>query len=332
MVGSIGQGNYAEIPWICIFNTRITTTATKGIYIVILYTADGNGIYLELGQGITYFTSTYGNRLGREKANLVASNLRAHLHIPDKLDLIKRGGIDLKGVGSLSKGYEAGTVAGIYYELSSLPPEQVLVENLVDLLELYAEVDTLIGDKRSYEQFAEYLLALRPGVVFVDPDNNELLPEIPPLSYALPRTSLIETTVIIDIPEEKLPAVIQRDGKEVYPRDNRNIDQSILRANFQCEYDKSHESFKWSRFPAEMYVEGHHLIPISEHKEFDSSLDVLANIVCLCDTCHAAVHHGMEDDKRKIITRLYQDRVGRLRNAGIYISSTELLQIYGVDE
>ena len=34
ITGSVGQGNWAMIPWVCIFDRKITTTATKGIYIV----------------------------------------------------------------------------------------------------------------------------------------------------------------------------------------------------------------------------------------------------------------------------------------------------------
>ena len=34
ITGSVGQGNWAMIPWVCIFDRKITNTATKGIYIV----------------------------------------------------------------------------------------------------------------------------------------------------------------------------------------------------------------------------------------------------------------------------------------------------------
>lgn len=36
ITGSVGQGNWAMIPWVCIFDRKITTTATKGIYIVYI--------------------------------------------------------------------------------------------------------------------------------------------------------------------------------------------------------------------------------------------------------------------------------------------------------
>ncbi|MDE6993143.1 MAG: DUF3578 domain-containing protein, partial [Lachnospiraceae bacterium] len=51
ITGSVGQGNWAMVPWICIFNRKITTTATKGVYIVYLLSKDGNSLYLTLNQG-----------------------------------------------------------------------------------------------------------------------------------------------------------------------------------------------------------------------------------------------------------------------------------------
>ncbi len=36
ITGSVGQGNWAMIPWICIFDRSVTTSATRGVYIVYL--------------------------------------------------------------------------------------------------------------------------------------------------------------------------------------------------------------------------------------------------------------------------------------------------------
>ena len=36
ITGSVGQGQWATVPWVCIFDRNITTSATKGIYIVYL--------------------------------------------------------------------------------------------------------------------------------------------------------------------------------------------------------------------------------------------------------------------------------------------------------
>lgn len=49
--GSVGQGRWAEIPWVCIFDKTISIKTTKGIYIAILFKADMSGFYLTLNQG-----------------------------------------------------------------------------------------------------------------------------------------------------------------------------------------------------------------------------------------------------------------------------------------
>ena len=36
ITGSVGQGNWAMVPWVCIFDRSITTSATRGVYIVYL--------------------------------------------------------------------------------------------------------------------------------------------------------------------------------------------------------------------------------------------------------------------------------------------------------
>ena len=60
--GSIGQGNWAAVPWICIFDKRVTTSAQRGVYIVYLLSEDGNTLYLTLNQGCTNYINSLGKR------------------------------------------------------------------------------------------------------------------------------------------------------------------------------------------------------------------------------------------------------------------------------
>src|SRR5699024_12047198 len=57
--GSVGQGQWAHIPWVAIFNKNITTSATRGYDIVLLFQADMTGFYLTLNQGWTYYRENY---------------------------------------------------------------------------------------------------------------------------------------------------------------------------------------------------------------------------------------------------------------------------------
>lgn len=42
--GSAGVGNWAETPWVAIFDPLVTTSAQRGYYIVFLIRGDGAGV------------------------------------------------------------------------------------------------------------------------------------------------------------------------------------------------------------------------------------------------------------------------------------------------
>lgn len=79
VTGSVGQGNWATVPWICIFDRSITTSATKGVYIVYLLSADTNTLYLTFNQGCTDIRSSHSKRdtikIMREKADKIVSSV-----------------------------------------------------------------------------------------------------------------------------------------------------------------------------------------------------------------------------------------------------------------
>ena len=43
IVGSYGKGRWTAVPWIAVFDSRITTSAQKGVYIVYLLNKDTSG-------------------------------------------------------------------------------------------------------------------------------------------------------------------------------------------------------------------------------------------------------------------------------------------------
>lgn len=136
--GSMGQGNWAEIPWIALFDKEITETATKGYDIVYLFTADMTGFYISLNQGWTYFRDTYGVREGRKKIETVANAWKKQLSSP--LSDFDFAPIDLKGSGSLSTGYELGHICGKYYPSNDIPDDSVLINDLRNLMGVYREL------------------------------------------------------------------------------------------------------------------------------------------------------------------------------------------------
>ena len=51
--GSVGAGRWTDVPWIAVFDKRITTSAQKGVYIVYLLNKDTKELFLTLNQGAT---------------------------------------------------------------------------------------------------------------------------------------------------------------------------------------------------------------------------------------------------------------------------------------
>ena len=74
------------------------------------------------------------------------------------------------------------------------------------------------------------------------------------------------------------------------------------------------------------YMETHHLIPLEYYGLFDNNLDVEANIVCLCSTCHNRIHYGK--DSADLVEHLYKKRKEELELAGILIPLDKLLRMY----
>jgi len=136
---------------------------------------------------------------------------------------------------------------------------------------------------------------------------------------SMTQSSTYEASYIPELKPEKILG-----EKNSYRRDNEKAKKSIVLANYKCELDDNHQTF--NTINGKPYMEAHHLIPLSTQDYFEYSLDVDANIVCLCPTCHRKLHYGnsIKDD----LKRLYDLRIKRLKQSGIDISFGELLKLY----
>jgi len=62
---SVGQGNWAKVPWLAFLDTRETSTTQRGVYCVFLFRQDSSGVYLTLNQGVTEPLQEMGASDGR---------------------------------------------------------------------------------------------------------------------------------------------------------------------------------------------------------------------------------------------------------------------------
>ena len=140
ITGSVGKGNWAMVPWICIFDRQITTTATKGIYIVYLLSKDGNTLYLTFNQGCTEIKNIHGKaktiKIMRQKAAEIISQIDGRGFASD--ENINLG----SGLTDLGELYQRGTIFYKAYRKGAVPSEEDLLDDLKKMMEIYREYAT----------------------------------------------------------------------------------------------------------------------------------------------------------------------------------------------
>ncbi|WP_240373950.1 HNH endonuclease [Bacillus piscicola] len=132
---------------------------------------------------------------------------------------------------------------------------------------------------------------------------------------------------IKDSPKEK-PSK-NRANREVVKRDTTVAKKAIIFADYLCEVNPEHKNFN-SKLTNRNYVEAHHMIPLEFQDRFKYSLDVEANVVSLCVSCHKRLHHAISEQKRDIIDALFKRRQTRLNDCGIGIKLKELYSMYKI--
>lgn len=143
--GSVGQGNWAGVPWVAIFDKDVTDSAQKGEYIVYLLSADEETLYLTFNQGCTELASQHGKtkaiEIMREKVADVRARVDGRGFSTDPIDLASPG--DDKALM-----YEEGTYFSKAYKVYAIPDEEELRDDLMKMLEIYEDVKEGVGSKR----------------------------------------------------------------------------------------------------------------------------------------------------------------------------------------
>ncbi len=90
-------------------------------------------------------------------------------------------------------------------------------------------------------------------------------------------------------------------GEKRVKRDASLILEAKKRDNFLCSINNEHKTFISKCIN---YVEGHHVVPMFQQKNYNFKLDDVDNIVSLCPNCHREIHSA--DNKIDILNKLYQ--------------------------
>ncbi|MCL2611203.1 MAG: DUF3578 domain-containing protein [Defluviitaleaceae bacterium] len=135
--GSVGQGNWAEIPWVAIFDESISATAQQGYYIVFLFSADMRKMYLSLNQGYTLYSEEYPASVARNKIKRLADYWKGELIIPSSFE---KSEISLESTRDLARGYENGNICSKCYYVDNFPAREKLHEDIGQLIEVFKEL------------------------------------------------------------------------------------------------------------------------------------------------------------------------------------------------
>ena len=141
--GSVGSGNWSEIPWIGILDKSITISTTKGYYLGLLLDKNLQNLYLVLAVGWTQFEEEYGIQEGKVKIRAICDHYARLLR--NKPTGFEEGLIDLGAENNLGKGYERGSVLSKKYSISELIDEE-LFEDITTLLDSYQELKEIVGN------------------------------------------------------------------------------------------------------------------------------------------------------------------------------------------
>ncbi|PFM92597.1 DUF3578 domain-containing protein [Bacillus sp. AW] len=144
VTGSVGQGNWAAVPWLAIMNKEITTSTQRGYYIVYLFSEDMERLYLTLAQGVTETT--------KEEMQKIKEEIREQIHMSQK---VKKDDEIFLGTSPKAKGYSNSTAAYIAYDVNEMPSETELVEDLEEMLRYYEGFIAYKEEGTKYEMIYE---------------------------------------------------------------------------------------------------------------------------------------------------------------------------------
>ena len=297
--GSIGQGTPAEIPWICIFDTDITVSAQEGFYIVYLFDAKMDGVFLSLNQGWTQYEREYGIREGKNQININANFAKSLLYSDQgfSYDPIK-----LNSDSTLGKGYEEGNICSKFYPANNIPNEDELIDDLRNLVGVYRELKGHVGSD---------ILKIKGKIkeeLFQDEIQNGKRKEL--------QSGKIEKK-----------SKILNSSSSSWTRDCNISFTALDNANFKCENNSEHITFISAR-TGRQFVEAHHLIPMEFQNEFTNSIDVPENIISLCPNCHREFHNSTDENKYELIKKFIGLRTQKLIEREIQINEKQLFSFY----
>lgn len=130
--GKDGTGRKTEIPWLRFYSESRSPSATTGWYVVYLFAARGDRVYLSLNQGTTQWTGVEFKPRPADELSARVAWARGVLASEPDYPGSWTPTIQLDGAASrLGAQYELGNVVAAEYPLNAIPDEKDLADDLV---------------------------------------------------------------------------------------------------------------------------------------------------------------------------------------------------------
>jgi len=279
--GSVGNGNWSEIPWFAVLDKSITTSTTTGYYIVALFDKDMQHLNLGLAVGWSQFENEYGIKDARQKIQAVGKYYARALN--SKPDGFEEGLVSLGAENTLGKGYEIGSVFSKKYSVVDLSDE-VFFSDLQKLLVSYQELKGIVGSS---------ILNLDIDTAIFDQSVSTFRKKVATASFSTNTEESLKD--LIEEANGSLPEFRTVLKREIV-RNRKFADFVKERAKHVCEVCGKQPFIQKNGKP---YAEADHINPLGGATRGTDSPD---NMRCLCAQCHAVITHGSPEEIAKLLT------------------------------
>lgn len=138
VIGSVGKGNLAVCPHVCILDTEITSSTRFGFYIAYLFKKDMSGVYLSFMWGSTQFDKkNTENDYNFSDMDLAVNEVRNLVNEYKNINFNEEMLLSPLKRDKLPKSYERASIIFKYYDANNLPEEGEFFDDLKEYLDIY---------------------------------------------------------------------------------------------------------------------------------------------------------------------------------------------------
>ncbi len=289
VLSSVGQGNWATVPWVAIMDRQRGGSIQDGLYVAFLFGAEMDRVVLALMFGVTG-SSDIPAKANRQGLAGRIQNLRRRLRLGGttwRLDNDLK--LADKGVGSQ---YGRGIVLYRTYAANALPSDQEWTRDLREILNLYQKsFDFMNSDMPTYPLKApdEAVLAKDPPAPYKVPFNlYEAHSRVASMGYQIAIEDLLNVLLCIEVRPFVIFSGKSGTGKTTLSRIIANL--------FDWHYESVAVSPAWAD-PADLLG---FISPINQQR-VDGALSALLGqrydeaLLCLDEFNIAKVEHYFSD-------------------------------------